>query len=131
MKKLILAAVAASMVAAPAIAAPQRGDHGHQTQRQATTRHDNGNHYGQRNQRTVVVQRTTYHAPQVQYRNNWRRGERFDARYARNYRQVDYRQVRGLRAPPRGYQYVRSGNDAVLIAVGTGLIAAVLAGAFN
>jgi Ni/Co efflux regulator RcnB len=37
----------------------------------------------------------------------------------------------GLRAPPRGYQYVRSGNDVVLAAVAGGLITAVIAGLFN
>ena len=37
----------------------------------------------------------------------------------------------GLRAPPRGYQYVRSGNDVVLAVVATGLVTAVIAGLFN
>jgi len=37
----------------------------------------------------------------------------------------------GLRAPPRGYHYVRSGNDVVLTAVAGGLITAVIAGLFN
>ena len=37
----------------------------------------------------------------------------------------------GLRQPPRGYHYVRSGNDVVLTAVATGLITAVIAGLFN
>jgi Ni/Co efflux regulator RcnB len=37
----------------------------------------------------------------------------------------------GLRAPPRGYHYVRNGNDVVLAAVAGGLITAVIAGLFN
>ncbi|CAN5341274.1 hypothetical protein BH10PSE2_BH10PSE2_18970 [soil metagenome] len=37
----------------------------------------------------------------------------------------------GLRAPPRGYQYVRNNNDVVLAAVAGGLITAVIAGLFN
>jgi Ni/Co efflux regulator RcnB len=37
----------------------------------------------------------------------------------------------GLRAPPRGYQYVRSGDDVILAAVAGGLIVAVIAGLFN
>jgi Ni/Co efflux regulator RcnB len=78
----------------------------------------------------TVVTRTVTRQPT--YRD-WRRGQRFDRRYARNYRQVDWRQYRGRRlyAPPRGHQWVRSGNDAVLIAVGTGLVAAVLTGALR
>ena len=106
MKKFLLAAVAASLVATPALAAPQN--------------------YGQRHQPVKVVKKTVYKpAPRVQYRNSWKRGERFDSRYARNYRQIDYRQHRGLKAPPRGYRYVQSGNDAVLVAVTTGVIAAI------
>ena len=37
----------------------------------------------------------------------------------------------GLRQPPHGYQYVRSGNDVVLAAIAGGLITAVIAGLFN
>ena len=37
----------------------------------------------------------------------------------------------GLRPPPQGYNYVRSGNDVVLAAVAGGLITAVIAGLFN
>ena len=37
----------------------------------------------------------------------------------------------GLRAPPRGYHYVRNGNDVVLAGVSGGLISAVIAGLFN
>lgn len=121
MKKLILAALGAliaatPMIAAPAIAAPQER---HTT----VVRHERG--------RTVVVKRTVVRAPQ---HRNWRRGERFDYRQARNYRVVnDWRSYRGrhLYAPPRGYHWVRSGNDAVLVAVAGGVIGAVLAGAFN
>jgi Ni/Co efflux regulator RcnB len=108
MKKLILAAVAASMVAMPVLAAPMQ------------------NYRPQQNHRVVVVHKQ---AP-VQYRN-WQRGQRFDSRYARNYRQIDYRRYHKLKAPPRGYHYVQSGNDAVLVALGTGIIAAVIANALR
>lgn len=111
MKKLIFAAVAASMVASPVLAAPAQN-------------------YGQRghdNHRVTVVHKQT---PAPKYRN-WQRGQRFDSRYARNYRQVDYRQHRNLRVPPRGYRYVQSGNDAVLVAIGTGIIAAIFANALR
>jgi len=36
-----------------------------------------------------------------------------------------------LRAPPRGYHYVRSGNDVVLAAIAGGLITALIAGLSN
>jgi Ni/Co efflux regulator RcnB len=112
MKKFILGLVAATMVATPALAAaPQH----HDVQRTVVTHRANG---------TTVVKQTN----RTQYRN-WRRGERFDSRYARNYRQIDYRRYHGLKAPPRGYRYVQSGNDAVLVGITSGLIAAVFANA--
>jgi Ni/Co efflux regulator RcnB len=117
MKKFVLAAVAASMIAspvlmaAPAAAAPQR----HST---TVVKHKpNGK---------VVVKRKVVKPAPVQYRD-WKRGQRFDSRYARNYRQIDYRHYRGLKAPPRGYRYVQSGNDAVLVGITSGIIAAVFA----
>jgi len=108
MKKFVLAAVAATLVATPALAAAPQ-NHGH------------GRPHVQK-----VVKKTVYRPAPVKYRS-WQRGQRFDSRYARNYRQVDYRQYRGLRAPPRGYRYVQSGNDAVLVGVTSGIIAAIFA----
>ncbi|RYD56163.1 MAG: hypothetical protein EOP60_05325 [Sphingomonadales bacterium] len=112
MKKFLFAAIAATLVATPALAAPQN--------------------FGQRHQPVKVVKKTVYkpapqryQQPRVQYRNTWQRGQRFESRYARNYRQIDYRQHRGLRAPPRGYRYVQSGNDAILVGVTSGIISAI------
>lgn len=64
------------------------------------------------------------------YAKGWRKGERFDRRYAPYYREIDYRHFRRLAPPPRGYHWVRSGNDAVLVAIAGGLIASVVANAF-
>jgi len=123
MKKFILSAVAAAMLAspiaiAPASAAPQR------TVTKVKVK-PNG--------RTVVTKRTVRAPARANY-HRWNRGQRFDARYAQNYRVVsNWQQYRGRRlyAPPRGYHWVRSGNDAVLVAITSGLIGAVLSGAFN
>jgi Ni/Co efflux regulator RcnB len=109
MKKLILAAVAASMVAAPAMAAPQYGQH-HQAPKK------------------VVVTKKVYKPASFNQYRKWQRGQRFDSRYARNYRQVDNRSFHGrLKAPPRGYRYVQSGNDVVLVSILGGLVGAVFA----
>lgn len=55
----------------------------------------------------------------------WRRGDRLPA-YARNYRQVDYRRER-LRAPPRGYHYVRDDRgEVLLVGIATGVILSIL-----
>ena len=83
-------------------------------------RHDNRGHNMQNNRNRNAV---TY--------KKWRKGERFNQRNARNYQQVDYRKYRGLRAPPRGYRWVRSDNDAVLVAISSGVIASVIANAIR
>ena len=117
MKKLILSALAATIAIGPIVAtaaeaAPQA--------RSTTTVRQRPN--------GTVVTRTTSARPG--YRA-WRKGQRFDSRYAQNYQVVDYRRYRGLRAPPHGYHYVRSGNDAVLVGITSGIIASVIAGAIR
>jgi Ni/Co efflux regulator RcnB len=109
MKKFALALVAASVALTPAMASAAPQSH---------------TVVKQRNNGTVVVKQKYRPAPVQQYRT-WQRGQRFDSRYARNYRQIDYRQYRGLRPAPRGYRYVQSGNDAVLVGITSGIIAAV------
>jgi Ni/Co efflux regulator RcnB len=109
MKKFIIGALTAAMLASPIAIAPAL----------AQGRHDRG-HAGRAQ-------------PAPQYRH-WNKGQRFDRRYAQNYQEIgNWQQYRGRRlyAPPRGYHWVRSGNDAVLVAVAGGLIGAVLSGAFN
>ncbi|HEX7852575.1 MAG TPA: RcnB family protein [Sphingobium sp.] len=103
--KIISALLAASLLSAPALAAPHHDDHG----RPGAGRP---------------------HAQGPQYRN-WRKGERFDNRYARNYRVISRPQSYRLKPAPRGYHWVQSGNDAVLVGITTGIVASVLAGAFH
>lgn len=72
-----------------------------------------------------------YVAPRGYQVRTWSYGQRMPAAYrTRAYVVNDYHRY-GLRAPPQGYQYVRSGNDVVLAAVATGLITAVIASLFN
>ena len=126
-KKIILAGVAASVVAVPAAAAPfGRSDY-------------RGNDRGrvERVQTTRVVQRANgrqvIKVRQVQQRNfrqanrNWRKGERFDSRYASSYRVIANPRAYRLHDAPRGYRWVQSGNDAVMVAITSGIIGAVLA----
>lgn len=145
MKKLILGTMAALVAAGPIVAAPaaaqdrhydrggydnqRRDDRGYDNQRRDNRGYDNrgrGNrgygNYGYNNRGGDRGFR------------QWRRGERFDYRHAQNYRRIDdWRAYRGrhLYAPPRGYYWARSGNDAILVAAAGGLIGAVLSGAFN
>src|SRR5205085_398421 len=63
---------------------------------------------------------------QMQYRS-WNRGDRFDSRRAINYRVISNPRAYRLYDAPRGYRWVQSGNDAVLIGITSGIIASVLA----
>ena len=57
----------------------------------------------------------------------WRRGDRLPAYYRDYYRPVDYRAYR-LRAPPRGYHYVRDDRgDYLLVGIATGVILGIIA----
>ncbi|WP_417618197.1 RcnB family protein [Parasphingorhabdus sp.] len=87
--------------------------------------------------RTVTVQKRapdrynqTRHAENRNHRN-WAKGQRFDRRYATNYRVIDNPRAYRLSNAPRGYQWVRSGNDAVLIAITSGIIGAVIGNAIS
>ncbi len=83
----------------------------------------------QQSQRRYSVGR--YTPPRGYQTRAWAYGQRMPASYRSNaYVVRDYNRY-GLRQPPSGYQYVRSGNDVVLAAVATGLITAVIAGLFN
>lgn len=129
MKKFLIASVAASLLATPLIASGADAasyQHRHTT----VVRRDSPGHTTVI-RRTTIVNRPVYRHPT--YRA-WARGQRFDYRQAHNYRVVsDWRNYRARRlyAPPRGYHWVRSGNDAVLVAISGGIIGTVLAGAFN
>jgi Ni/Co efflux regulator RcnB len=85
--------------------------------------------------RTVTVQKTaparygkTRYA-EKQHQKHWDKGQRFDRRYVTNYRVINNPRAYRLCNAPRGYQWVRSGNDAVLIAVTSGRISAVIGNA--
>ena len=122
LKKIALAAVAASVIAAPAAAAPNyRYDNGPRVERVQKTKvvtRDNG-------RRQVTKVKQVRQVSRQQHRN-WRKGERFDNRYASNYRVISNPRAYRLYDAPRGYRWVQSNNDAVLVAVASGLIGAVL-----
>ncbi len=103
MNKFILSAIATTLVASPLLAAIPASA---QVRQERTTVRQGPNG------RTVVTKKTTVRP--TQYRS-WRAGQRFDRRYAQNYRVVTTYKNYRLAAPPRGSQWVRSGNDAILI----------------
>ena len=108
MKRLLTATLALSLLAGTAASAqPHHNDRNDDHGRYEQNRHDNGNHYGQQKHR-------------------WARGQRLDHSYYNDRSHyVDYR-AHHLRAPPRGYQWVRADNDYALVALTTGLISAIV-----
>jgi Ni/Co efflux regulator RcnB len=132
-KKILMALATTTLVASPIISSQAQAQGYGQQHRQEQTRtvvkqKPNG--------RTVVTQRTVVRKDvrnnrQTVANHRWAKGQRFDRRQASNYRVINnYRGYR-LNAPPRGYQWVQSGNDAVLIAITSGLIGAVIGGAIR
>jgi Ni/Co efflux regulator RcnB len=121
MKKFIIAAVAASVLAAPTLAAPYQGNDGRgryeQNHRAPVVTH-----------RTVVTHKTVirHDVRKPDYRK-WSKGQRFDHRYASNYRVISSPRAYRLQPAPRGYHWVQSGNDAVLVGITSGIVASVLA----
>lgn len=128
MKQFALAAAAlATVFSTSAMAAPShggQGDRGWQTR--AEHRYDNRRQDDRRHDNWRNDGRSGQHA-----KRSWKKGERFDGRYARTYRQISQPWAYGLRNAPSGYRWVQSDNDAVLVAITTGIIAAVLANAIN
>lgn len=130
MKKFILAAVAASVLAAPVMAQPFGG---HDDRSRYEQSYDNRSH----NDRGGYDQRRDYRNDNRHDRRHfsryrsWNRGDRFDRRYASNYRVISSPRFYRLHDAPRGYRWIQSGNDAVLVGITSGLIAAVLANAIN
>lgn len=61
-------------------------------------------------------------------RHDLRRGQRLNQEYRDNRYVVNDWRERRLSAPPRGQHWVRTGNDYVLAAIATGIIAQVLIG---
>ena len=124
LSKIVLSATAAASVLAAVPASAQ-----------SFGQYDGRGRTEQVRTRTVVRQdvrqmgRHDFRQNQFQARR-WNRGERFDSRYAQNYRVITNPRAYRLHDAPRGYRWVRSGNDAVLVAVATGLIGAIIGNSF-
>ena len=119
MKKIALALAGASVALTGLVATPaSAADFG---------RHNDRGRYEQVNKRVVVKRAVKQNRFQAR---RWQRGERFDRRYATNYRVISNPYSYHLRPAPRGYRWVQSGNDAVLIAITSGIIGALVANAF-
>jgi Ni/Co efflux regulator RcnB len=147
MKKFLLAAVALTILGSAGAAAAQPYDGGQRQDDRYERRDDRGDHRNDRRddrydrrdgrQDNRYERRAShrynagaYYAPRGYQHRNWRRGQYLPPAYRGRGYYVDYRAYR-LPPPPRGYGYYRSGNDVILTAVATGLIASVVFDLFN
>ncbi|WP_266160667.1 RcnB family protein [Dyella silvatica] len=99
----------------------ERDRYGNQRHHQRDHRDDDRRHYGYRhdNRRYDRDDRRYDGRWNNHYRpHRWARGHRYDGP---NYIVRDYGYYR-LRPPPRGYHWVRSDNDYLLVAIATGII---------
>ncbi|MBO0749133.1 MAG: RcnB family protein [Porphyrobacter sp.] len=104
MKKLV-AAIATIALVAPVAAEAQMNSHGRAVSQ-------------------VARQQGSWH--------RFKKGERFDRKRAQYYRVINYKSYRSrLRPPPRGFHWVRSGNDALLVAITSGIVASVVSNLFR
>jgi Ni/Co efflux regulator RcnB len=122
--KIILGVAAASILAVPAAAAPY-GHDGNQG------RNDRGRSGQVVNHRQVTdFRQQSYGFHQQGQAPRFRVGHRFDRNYATRYRVIQNPRAYRLHDAPRGYRWVQSGNDAVLVGIAGGLIGAIFANAF-
>ena len=147
MKRILLSAIAATLFVAPmaAYADPPRAQYNdyrnNDRDRGGWDRNDNRNdrndRFDNRRHNGYYTGRTWHYGPPPAsaYRAHdfrlgykpWAKGERLGY-YNGRYVEVDYR-ARHLKAPPRGYHYVKDDKgDIILAAVATGIIAAIIAG---
>ena len=153
MKKILTAAIAATLAmsslgVASAAEAQSRGDRNEQRQERRDDRSDRREwRQDQRDDRREFRQDQRaysrwqqsqrrynagrYQPPRGYQTRQWSYGQQMPTYYRSNQYVVSNYGQYGLRAPPRGYHYVRSGNDVVLAAIAGGLITAVIAGLFN
>ncbi|MBN9072531.1 MAG: RcnB family protein [Rhizobiales bacterium] len=110
MKRIVLSTLAAALLAVPAMqaeAAPFSS---------ATVEYVAQKHYGDQTYRKKkVVKRDTH---------RWKRGDRY--RDWRSHRAVDWRRHH-LRRPAHGQQWIRVGNDYLLVSIMSGVIAGMIA----
>jgi Ni/Co efflux regulator RcnB len=119
MKKVLLSLAAAATAFAVPVSAS------------AADYHHNGNDRGSRyEQRYDHGQKHRANRYDNQRYRHFAQGQRFDSRYARNYRAINNPRAYNLREAPRGQHWVRSGNDALLVGLVGGVIGAVIANAF-
>jgi len=127
MKKILTAALALSVIASAGAASAQPRPDRREAQRDY--RDARQDQWERRAERRYSAGR--YNPPRGWQARHWRRGETLPPAYrGRGYVVNDWQRYR-LAPPPRGYQYTRVGNDVILTAIATGVIASIVTDLFN
>jgi Ni/Co efflux regulator RcnB len=126
MKRLIIAAAALTLLAAPAFAQDNDRRDDHRSDNMMMNSHQSDHH--DNNMR--MMNGGDHHAGNsmmMQARHDWHKGDRIGGDdWNRGERVSDYRSYH-LRRPPHGYEWRRVDNNYVLAAVAGGVIASVIA----
>ncbi|HVZ99035.1 MAG TPA: RcnB family protein [Caulobacterales bacterium] len=135
MKRFAIAALAVASFVGPLAAAPAFADPPGRHDNRGNDRHDNNRWDGRNNNGYYTGNQWHYGPPPANVQNRrdfrpgyqaWRRGDRLPSYYRTHYVVVDYHREH-LRAPPRGYHYVRDDRgNYLLVGIATGIIASIL-----
>lgn len=134
-KKIIIATIMAISLTAGSSAYAQGHGHGNDKDRNSHGQHDrsdrdgdrdHGKRYNQRDNHARGHDNGRHSGRGAGPQHNFYKGERISSEYRhRQYVVSDWRGHR-LSAPPRGYHWVQTGPDYVLIAITTGIIAQII-----
>ena len=123
MKRLLIALVASSVLITPVAALAQPAGSFEVAQNYDRSRRPVDRHVDRHVDKHVTIEKRVI----VKKKERWARGHRLSPAERRHMAQVrDYRYYK-LRPPPRGQQWVRSGNDFLLISLATGVIVGLAA----
>lgn len=134
-KKIIISAIMAISLTAGNSAYAQGHGHGNDRDRNSHGQHDrsdrdddrdHGKRYDKRDNHARGHDNGRHNGRGAGPQHNFYKGERISSEYRhRQYVVNDWRGHR-LSAPPRGYHWVQTGPDYVLIAITTGIIAHII-----
>jgi len=119
--KSILSSVLVAVISLTALPLVQAQEHD-QDRRDHDVRDDHHDHHDRQDHRGHADERGA--GPQ----HAFHRGDRLPPEFRSNQYVVDNWREHRLSAPPRGYHWVQSGGDYMLVAIGTGVILQLLLG---
>ena len=130
-KAVISAIIAMSMASGGFAFAQDRGDRGRGEQAQRGGQQDRRDNEGRQPNRRENQGRAYSNDERRDERgagpnHEFRRGQRLPAEYRTRQYVVDDWRGHNLSAPPRGYHWVQTGGDYVLVAIATGVILQLL-----